>query len=116
MILRYYVIIFSIVFLKYLTSTETKELTERTSFDSFLSRFMYRSFRNLTLLTVGRTGRRTAGRFLQEQFDDDVEFPCDIRIGKSKESPQSVHKLKPGKCVVCAIDKKASLLSLNCLM
>lgn len=103
MIIKFYIITFSIIFLKSLVNTQSRDLTERTSLlDSFLSRFLYRSMRNLTLLTVGRTGRRTAGSFLQEAFDDDERFPCDIALGKSREIPQSVHKLRPGDINVIA--------------
>lgn len=104
MILKFYFIIFSIIFLKhFLPTAETKELSERISLlDSFLSRFMYRSLRNLTLLTVGRTGRRTAGTFLQEPFLEDDNFPCDTHVGKSVDVPTSVHKLRPGDINVIA--------------
>lgn len=104
MILKYYFIIFSIIFLKqFWHIAETKELPERISLlDSFLTRFMYRSLRNLTLLTVGRTGRRTAGNFLQEPFQEDEDFPCDTSVGKSLDVPTSVHKLRPGDINVIA--------------
>lgn len=82
--------------------TQTKELTERTFMDSTLSRFMYRSMRNLTLIAVGQTGYRTRGRFLQEPFPETVRFPCDLNIGKSQEIPESVQRLRPGDIKVIA--------------
>lgn len=33
---------------------------------------------------------------VQDSFPDDLEFPCDISLGKSKEVPSSVHRLRPG--------------------
>lgn len=82
--------------------TQTKELTERTFMDSTLSRFMYRSMRNLTLIAVGQTGYRTRGRFLQEPFPETMKFPCNLKMGRSRAIPESVQRLRPGDIKVIA--------------
>lgn len=33
---------------------------------------------------------------LQKPFPENMEFPCDVRLGKSSEIPTSVHRLRPG--------------------
>lgn len=75
-------------------SEDIFELT--TGLDDYRVRFIFHGFRNFVFNTIGRTGRKTKGSFLQEKFPDSATFPCDTSIGKSKSRPHSIHKLRPG--------------------
>lgn len=75
-------------------SQDVYELT--SSLDDPRLRFLFHSFRDIVFNTIGRTGRKTKGRFLQEKFPDNAQFPCDVKTGKSKVRPSSIHKLRPG--------------------
>lgn len=75
------------------------DLTDRiTIFDNQIFRIFFHGFRAFWFGLAGKTGYRTSGKFLQEKFPDDVPFPCDIGLGRSKTVPNSVHRLRPGKC------------------
>lgn len=75
-------------------SEDIFELT--TGLDDSRVRFIFHGFRNFVFNTIGRTGRKTKGSFLQEKFPESAAFPCNISIGKSKSRPHSIHKLRPG--------------------
>lgn len=75
-------------------SQDIFDLTTRLDDPRF--RFLFHGFRNLVFNSIGKTGQKTQGSFLQEKFPDSASFPCDISIGKSKARPNSVHKLRPG--------------------
>lgn len=75
-------------------SEDIFELT--TGLDDSRVRFIFHGFRNFVFNTIGRTGRKTKGSFLQEKFPDSATFPCNTSIGKSKARPHSIHKLRPG--------------------
>jgi len=75
-------------------SQEIFELT--TALDNPRLRFFFHGFRDFVFNTIGKTSYKTKGRFLQEKFSKDVKFPCDVQLGKSREPPKSVHKLRPG--------------------
>lgn len=68
-----------------------------TVFDNSEWRLFFHLYRNITMMMAGRTGLKTRGRFLQKQVPDSVPFPCDVTLGRSREPPTSVHKLRPGK-------------------
>ena len=79
------------------------DITERTTLLDYTGlRSFFHNFRNWLFNTIGKTGERTQGFFLQEKFPDDVDFPCDISYGKSLKVPTSVHKLRPGDFSVIA--------------
>lgn len=75
-------------------SQDIFELT--TSLDDPRLRFLFHGFRNLVFNTIGQTGLKTKGRFLQEKFPDSAAFPCNVSLGRSKVRPHSIHKLRPG--------------------
>lgn len=75
-------------------SQDIYELT--TSLDDPRVRFLFHGFRNFVFNTIGQTGLKTKGRFLQEKFPDTAAFPCDVSLGRSKARPHSIHKLRPG--------------------
>lgn len=85
------------IFLLLGSSTFSKDIFEWTTIaDHSRIRFLFHGFRNIVFNTIGRTGRKTKGSFLQEKFPDTAAFPCDISLGKSKSTPKSIHKLRPG--------------------
>ncbi|CRK94860.1 CLUMA_CG008352, isoform A [Clunio marinus] len=67
-----------------------------TRLDDPRVRFLFHGFRNFVFNFIGKTGQSTKGKFLQKKFPDDAPFPCDISVGKSKNRPHSIHKLRPG--------------------
>lgn len=75
-------------------SQDIFELTTRLDDPRF--RFLFHSFRDFVFNSIGKTGQKTKGSFLQEKFPDSAPFPCNISLGKSKVRPISVHKLRPG--------------------
>lgn len=75
-------------------SQDIFELTTRLDDPRF--RFLFHRFRNFVFNSIGMTGQKTKGSFLQEKFPDSASFPCDVSIGKSKVRPHSIHKLRPG--------------------
>lgn len=74
-------------------SQDIFELTTRL--DDPRLRFLFHGFRDFVFNSIGKTGQKTTGSFLQEKFPDSSAFPCDISIGKSKVRPSSIHKLRP---------------------
>lgn len=77
--------------------TVTKDIFEITTrFDDLRFRFLFHTFREFIFNTIGKTGQKTRGTFLQEKFSDDADFPCDLSLGKSKSRPNSIHKLRVG--------------------
>lgn len=83
-----------IVLINAVSSQELFQLT--TGLDHPRVRFLFHKFRDFVFNTIGKTSYKTKGVFLQEKFPDDHPFPCDINIGKSHDSPKSIHKLRPG--------------------
>jgi hypothetical protein len=78
--------------------TQSRDITERiTVFDHRFFRRLFHMFRNRIFNSVGKTGVRVKGNFLQDPYPHDAEFPCDLSMARSKERPSSVHKLRPGK-------------------
>ena len=75
-------------------SQDIFELTTRL--DDPRYRFLFHQFRSLVFKSIGQTGHKTTGSFLQEKFPDNANFPCDVSIGKSATRPNSIHKLRPG--------------------
>jgi hypothetical protein len=75
-------------------SKEIFELTTRLDDTRF--RFLFHSFRNFVFKTIGQTGKKTTGKFLQEKFPHNLNFPCDLSLGISKDRPTSIHKLRVG--------------------
>lgn len=74
------------------------DLTDRiTIFDNQIFRIFFHGFRAFWFGLAGKTGERTSGKFLQEKFPDDAPFPCKLELGRSKVTPNSVHRLRPGK-------------------
>lgn len=67
-----------------------------TQLDNPQYRFLFHQFRGLIFNLIGKTSKKTKGIFLQEKFPDDLTFPCDKKIGKSSDYPESVHALRPG--------------------
>lgn len=79
------------------TTTFSQEIFElTTALDNPRLRFFFHGFRDFVFNTIGKTSYKTKGDFLQEKFSNNAKFPCDVEIGKSRESPKSVHKLRPG--------------------
>jgi hypothetical protein len=76
------------------SSQDIFELTTRL--DDPRVRFLFHRFRNFVFNSIGKTGQKTKGKFLQEKFPDNAPFPCNVSIGKSKVRPSSIHKLRPG--------------------
>jgi hypothetical protein len=81
-------------------SKDIFELTTRL--DDARFRFLFHSFRNFVFNTIGQTGQKKTGKFLQEKFPHNAKFPCDISvdIGKSKTRPTSIHKLRVGGKII----------------
>jgi hypothetical protein len=75
-------------------SQDIFELTTRLDDPRF--RFLFHGFRALVFNSIGKTGQKTRGVFLQEKFPDKAAFPCDVSVGRSKVRPSSIHKLRPG--------------------
>lgn len=67
-----------------------------TIFDNTEWRLFFHLYRNITMMMAGRTGLKTRGNFLQTPVPESVPFPCDTSVGRSREPPSSVHKLRPG--------------------
>jgi hypothetical protein len=87
----------AIMILSVLGPTVSQDIFEiTTGLDDPRIRFLFHRFRNFVFNSIGKTGLKTKGSFLQEKFPDDAPFPCDISIGKSKMRPNSIHKLRPG--------------------
>ncbi|KAG5672555.1 hypothetical protein PVAND_002673 [Polypedilum vanderplanki] len=84
----------AITIIHFTYSQELFELTTRL--DDPRLRFLFHRFRNFVFNSIGKTSYKTKGVFLQDKFPDNMPFPCDIRIGKSREQPKSIHKLRPG--------------------
>ncbi|XP_070504214.1 phospholipase B1, membrane-associated-like [Chironomus tepperi] len=79
------------------TTTFSQEIFELTTgLDDPRLRFFFHRFRDFVFNTIGKTSYKTKGVFLQEKFTKNAKFPCDVKLGKSRESPKSVHKLRPG--------------------
>lgn len=77
--------------------TNSQELFELTTrLDDPRLRFLFHRFRNFVFNSIGKTSYKTKGSFLQDKFPDEAPFPCDVSIGKSREPPKSIHKLRPG--------------------
>lgn len=86
-----------VILLINLHSISSYDLVDRVSrLDDKNLRIFYHTFRNIVFNSIGRTGDRTKGVFLQEKFPDDMKFPCNITLGKSNEVPTSIQKLRPG--------------------
>ncbi|XP_055597334.1 phospholipase B1, membrane-associated-like [Uranotaenia lowii] len=84
-------------------STSAGDITDQTtSLDQGLLRNLFHLFRHWMFNFVGQTGLKTRGSFLQEKIPDSLPFPCDVTIGRSKQVPRSVHKLRPGDFNVIA--------------
>jgi hypothetical protein len=80
-----------------LGSTLSQDIFELTTrLDDPRVRFLFHRFRNFVFNSIGKTGQKTKGSFLQEKFPDTASFPCDVSIGKSRVRPSSIHKLRPG--------------------
>lgn len=75
-------------------SQDIFEITTRLDDPRF--RFIFHGFRDFIFNTIGKTGQKTEGKFLQEKFPDNAPFPCDISLGRSKIRPNSIHKLRVG--------------------
>lgn len=90
--LRY--IIMMLVVLGPTISQDIFELTTRLDDPRF--RFLFHQFRNFVFNSIGQTGLKTTGSFLQEKFPDTKPFPCDVTLGRSRVRPHSIHKLRPG--------------------
>lgn len=87
----------AIVILVVLGSTLSQDIFELTTrLDDPRVRFLFHGFRNFVFNSIGMTGQKTKGVFLQEKFPDSAAFPCDVSIGRSKTRPHSIHKLRPG--------------------
>ncbi|EAT42506.1 AAEL005957-PA [Aedes aegypti] len=83
--------------------TRSADITDRTSpLDSDMMRNLFHSMRKWMFNMVGRTGLRTRGHFLQDKIPDDLPFPCNVSLGRSRRTPKSVHKLRPGDVNVIA--------------
>lgn len=67
-----------------------------TQFDKPEIRFLFHKFRGLIFNSIGKTSKKTKGIFLQEKFPSNLPFPCDKKVGKSRDYPESVHALRPG--------------------
>ena len=79
------------------TTTFSQEIFELTTgLDDPRLRFFFHGFRDFVFNTIGKTSYKTKGVFLQEKFSKNAKFPCDVELGKSREPPKSVHKLRPG--------------------
>lgn len=97
----YYVILLVSIYVVKLS--DTHDITDViTRLDDPKYRFIFHGFRNFIFNSIGRTGLRTTGKFLQEKFPDKMQFPCDLRNRRSKDIPKSVHKLRPGDIDVVA--------------
>lgn len=87
----------TVLVLSMLVSSFSQDIFDLTTrLDDPRFRFLFHGFRNLVFNSIGKTGQKTQGSFLQEKFPDSASFPCDISIGKSKTRPNNVHKLRPG--------------------
>lgn len=75
------------------------EITTRLDDPRF--RFLFHGFRTFVFNSIGKTGHKTKGSFLQEKFPTEATFPCDISFGRSKARPTSIHKLRPGGELIC---------------
>lgn len=75
-------------------SQDIFELTTRLDDPRF--RFLFHGFRSLVFNSIGKTGLKTRGSFLQEKFPDAAAFPCNVSVGRSAVRPSSIHKLRPG--------------------
>jgi hypothetical protein len=75
------------------------EITTRLDDPRF--RFLFHGFRTFVFNSIGKTGLKTKGSFLQEKFPTEATFPCDISFGRSKARPTSIHKLRPGGELIC---------------
>ncbi|XP_021707467.1 phospholipase B1, membrane-associated [Aedes aegypti] len=73
-----------------------------TVFDNTEWRLFFHLYRNITMMMAGRTGLKTRGNFLQTPVPESAPFPCDTAVGRSREPPSSVHKLRPGDVNVIA--------------
>ncbi|XP_065084834.1 phospholipase B1, membrane-associated-like [Ochlerotatus camptorhynchus] len=83
--------------------TSATDITDQVSpLDRDPLRYLFHSMRRWMFNMVGRTGLRTRGHFLQDKIPDDLPFPCDISLGRSRRVPKSVHKLRPGDINVIA--------------
>lgn len=91
----------------YLANPRT--ITDSSPLDNLIIRPLFHKFRNFTFGIVGPTSllKRT-GLFYQKPLR---RFPCDTSLGRSHESPTSVHKLRPGEIVVVV---SLSQLLLDC--
>lgn len=80
----------------YLANPRT--ITDSSPLDNLIIRPLFHKFRNLTFGIVGPTSllKRT-GKFYQKPLR---RFPCDTSLGRSHESPTSVHTLRPGEIMV----------------
>lgn len=76
-----------------------RTITDSSPLDNLIIRPLFHKFRNITFGIVGPTSllRRT-GKFYQSPLR---QFPCDTSYGRSPEPPTSVHKLRPGKGLMC---------------
>lgn len=83
-----------------INSQEIFEITTRLDDPRF--RFLFHGFRDFIFNTIGKTGQKTEGKFLQQKFPANAPFPCDISLGRSKVRPNSIHKLRVGgKALFC---------------
>lgn len=76
-----------------------RTITDSSPLDNLIIRPLFHKFRNITFGIVGPTSllKRT-GKFYQSPLR---QFPCDTSYGRSNEPPTSVHKLRPGKGLIC---------------
>jgi hypothetical protein len=86
-----------------------------TRLDDLRFRFLFHTFREFVFNTIGKTGQKTRGSFLQEKFPNNAPFPCDVSLGRSKTRPNSIHKLRVGgkSAVISSIIVRAKEISLT---
>lgn len=79
----------------YLANPRT--ITDSSPLDNLIIRPLFHKFRNFTFGIVGPTSLKRIGKFYQKPLR---RFPCDTSLGRSHESPTSVHRLRPGEIMV----------------
>lgn len=96
-----FVLSFLISYLIIINEARDLDITDRiTLFDNQFFRMFFHGFRVFWFNLAGKTGYRTSGKFLQEKFPPSTPFPCNVSLGRSKVTPNSVHRLRPGKTIL----------------
>lgn len=80
--------------------SHARTITDSSPLDNLIIRPLFHKFRNFTFGIVGPTSLlKRSGKFYQSPLR---RFPCDTSFGRSNESPDSVHKLRPGNVAATA--------------